>query len=120
MASDPFNESYVYRLIAQADWRAAQKAGVIPMREDDRRSGFLHLSTEAQLLGSARRHFAGETDLVALAIPLVLIAEQVRFEIAPKRGEAFPHYYGDLPTSAVEKALPLRAVGDDFTWEPPA
>lgn len=107
---------FVYRLASAEEWRQAQETGALPRRDIDLKDGYFHLSTREQALETARLHFAGATDLLALEIPLAAIADKVKFELAPKRGEAFPHYYGDLLASHVKRAIPLQPDGAAFSF----
>lgn len=59
--------------------------------------GFVHLSTEAQWRGTAKRFFSGRTDLVLLELELE--GHDVRFEAAD--GDSFPHLYEALPLGAI-------------------
>lgn len=102
----------LYRLIAAEDWAAARGTGEIPWNADDRRDGFLHLSTHAQALETARRHYAHVENLLALEIDPARLAHPLRWEFAPKRGEKFPHLYGSLPTAAVRRVRPLARDGE--------
>ena len=110
---------FVYRLASAAEWREAQIAGVAPKRAIDVKDGYVHLSTRAQALETARLHFAGADDLLALEIPLAPIADEVKFELAPKRGEAFPHLYRDLRCADVSSVIPLLRDGDAFRFGEP-
>ena len=114
MNPDQSPPDYVYRLAALAEWKEAQKTGRVPLREIDEKDGYIHLSTREQLLETARLHFPGARDLVALEIPLAPIAANVRFEVAPKRGEAFPHLYAPLEPGMVERVLAIEPDGDGF------
>ena len=70
----------------------------------DRRDGFIHFSTAAQVEETARRHFAGRTDLLLVAVDVDGL--DIRWE--PSRGgELFPHLYGVLPLSAVREVRPF-------------
>jgi uncharacterized protein (DUF952 family)/ribosomal protein S18 acetylase RimI-like enzyme len=74
--------------------------------EVDRRDGFIHLSTREQLARTAELHFAGETDLLLLHVDPVKLGAGLRWE--PSRGgDLFPHYYGELPGSAVVREVPV-------------
>lgn len=97
----------LYKLMRASEWARARADGVAPWSEADRRDGYMHLSTPSQVLETARRHFAGADDLVALAVPRAAIDGALKFELAPKRGELFPHLYGPLPAAAVTRVRPL-------------
>ncbi|MEE2690465.1 MAG: DUF952 domain-containing protein [Pseudomonadota bacterium] len=106
------SEEVLYKLTTAADWSTAQAAGEVAWSAIDRRDGFMHLSTAAQVLETARLHYAGAGDLVALEIPRSEIDAGVKFELAPKRGEMFPHYYGRLAAASVSRARPLAQQTD--------
>ncbi len=108
--------SFVYKLAPSAAWARAQETGVVEPAEVDRRDGFIHLSTANQALETARLYFAHVPDVVALEIDPARLSDPLRYEMAPKRGEAFPHLYGALPTSAVVRARALERAGDGFVF----
>ncbi|WP_375201386.1 DUF952 domain-containing protein [Hyphococcus sp.] len=107
---------FIYRLASAAECRQARERGAVPKRDIDVKDGYFHLSTRDQALETARLHFAGVDDLVALEIPVAAIADKLKFELAPKRGEAFPHYYGELQAAHVVRAIPLMRDGDAFSF----
>ena len=57
--------------------------------------------------------------LLALEIPLMAIAADVKFELAPKRGERFPHLFGRLRAEHVSRALSLTRATDGFQFGDP-
>jgi uncharacterized protein (DUF952 family) len=92
----------IYKILSVADWAAAQQAGRFEGSADDRRDGFIHFSDGGQVIGTARKYFAGQTDLVVLAVDPALLAD-LRWERS--RDDAlFPHLYGPLNLDAVAKA----------------
>lgn len=97
----------LYKLVRAPDWAAAEASGIVARSAVDERDGFMHLSTAAQVLETARLHFSGVSDLVALEISRASIEADLKFELAPKRGELFPHLYGPLPAAKVGRARPL-------------
>jgi uncharacterized protein (DUF952 family) len=103
----------VFKVLSATDW--AKVAAVVPWSDDDRRDGFMHLSTGAQVLETATRHFAGAVRLVALEIDALALGSALRWE--PSRsGALFPHLYGDLPRAAVVRARRLVKEGDAFAF----
>ena len=107
---------FVYRLATRAEWAAAQDGGLVPLRDIDEQDGYVHLSTREQALDTANIHFAGVADLLALEIPLAPIDPLVKFELAPKRGQSFPHLYGRLETRHVARAIALEAGPEGFRF----
>jgi pimeloyl-ACP methyl ester carboxylesterase/uncharacterized protein (DUF952 family) len=95
----------VYKLVPRAAWEAVGDAW--EGSADDRRDGFLHLSSAHQVEGTLTRHFAGQDDLLRLTVdPARLPPHALRFE--PSRaGMRFPHLYGPLPRAAVTAVTAL-------------
>ena len=93
----------ISKILSRAEWAKAQAAGVFEGSAVDHADGFIHFSTAAQAAETARRHFAGQADLVALEIEADDQGAALVWE--PSRGgDLFPHLYGHL---AVDK---VRAV----------
>ncbi|EXG80463.1 DUF952 domain-containing protein [Cryptosporangium arvum] len=99
----------VYKVLRADEWAAAQATEQYEGSPDDLRDGFVHLSTAAQLPGTLDRFFAGETDLMLLAVDTDPLGESLRWE-SSTGGDPYPHYYGALPMSAVTEATPVRSA----------
>jgi len=102
----------IYKICPAALWHAAERAGAFHGSPVDRRDGFIHFSTAVQVVETAAKHFAGEGDLVLVAVDAGRLGDRLRWE--PSRGGAlFPHLYGALPIGAVNRveALPLGPDG---------
>lgn len=102
----------VYKICPRALWREAQAAGRFRGAPIDLADGYIHFSTAAQVAETAGRHFAGQEDLLLLAVEGDALGEALRYE--PSRGgDLFPHLYGDLPLAAVVtvEELPLGPDG---------
>lgn len=127
-------DALIYTMARSADWRAAEAAGAYHGSTDDRRDGFLHFSTAAQLRASAAKHRAGEADLVLVEVEAAALGPALRWEPAaggkgdptrgsrvgsPKRPGLFPHLYGPLPLSAVRSVVPLPLGSDGAHVFPP-
>lgn len=107
-------EALIYTLVRGGDWRAAEAAGAYSGSADDRRDGFLHFSTAAQLRASAAKHRAGEPDLWMVEAEAAALGEALRWEPAAggSRPGLFPHLYAPLPVSAVRRAVPVPLGAD--------
>ncbi|NOX84189.1 MAG: DUF952 domain-containing protein [Alphaproteobacteria bacterium] len=116
MPEEHTHPEYVYRLATAVEWAAAVETGAVPTRDIDERDEYFHLSTRAQALETARLYFADAEDLLALEIPLAEIADDTKFELAPKRGEAFPHLYGTLAAAQVSRVIRLVRTADGFAF----
>ncbi|MFM7421708.1 MAG: DUF952 domain-containing protein [Alphaproteobacteria bacterium] len=107
-------EKLIYTLVRAGDWQAAEQAGAYHGSADDRRDGFLHFSTAAQLRASAAKHRAGITDLLMVEVATDVLGAALKWEPASggSRPGLFPHLYGALPLGAVTQVMPLP-LGDD-------
>jgi uncharacterized protein (DUF952 family) len=100
--------SHVYKICPRGLWQEAERSGVFRGSDDDRRDGFIHFSTAAQVAETAAKHFSGQTDLLLVRINTATLGDGLRWE-ASRGGALFPHLYGDLDLAAVAQvdALPL-------------
>ncbi len=96
----------VYKIAPAALWREAEAAGAFRGAPVDLADGFIHLSAPGQLRETASRHFAGQGDLLLVAVEAEALGPALRWE--PSRGGAlFPHLYGPLDLGAVRSVHPL-------------
>ena len=102
----------IYTLVRQADWQAAEAQGHYEGSADDRADGFLHFSTAEHLRESARRHRAGEQDLLLVAVGTENLGAALKWELAPKRGAHFPHLYEPLQMQHVLSVTPVPLGAD--------
>jgi uncharacterized protein (DUF952 family) len=102
----------IYKIVSTALWRDAVAGGFFVGSAADAKDGFIHFSTAGQAAETAARHFAGQSDLLLVAVDEAALSDDLRWE--PSRGGAlFPHLYGTLPMTAVRwtTALLLGADG---------
>jgi uncharacterized protein (DUF952 family) len=102
----------IYKICPALLWREAEEAGLFAGAPIDIQDGYLHFSTAEQVRETADRHFAGQSDLLLIAIDADSLGSALRYE--PSRGgDLFPHLYAHLPLSAVcwVKPLPLGQDG---------
>lgn len=101
----------LYKIVSQELWQQARSLGVFKGAPIDLKDGYIHFSTAAQAVETARLHFAGETGLMLVAVDATVFGEALKWE--PSRGgDLFPHLYADLPLDAVLWEAPL-ALGQD-------
>jgi len=109
--------SLIYKILSKDIWQSATAAGIFKGAGIDLTDGYIHFSTAAQVRETARRHFAGQTDLVLVSIDPEALGADLVFE--PSRGgDLFPHLYGVLPLSAVRRVV-LLALNDQGIHEFP-
>jgi uncharacterized protein (DUF952 family) len=96
----------IYHMCRIAEWQAAETAGAYAGSSQDAADGFIHFSTASQIVASAARHRAGQSDLVLLAVDPAPLGAALRWEKS-RNGELFPHLYGALAVAAVRRVVPL-------------
>lgn len=91
----------IYRFTLKTQWEKGLEDGIY-VAEDFDMDGFIHLSTQEQLIETANLHASREQELVLLVIDTDKVKAPLKFE--PSRGgQLFPHIYGDLNLDAVTK-----------------
>jgi uncharacterized protein (DUF952 family) len=96
----------IYKICTRPEWRSAGHDGHYRGSNLDCRDGFIHFSTAAQARETAAKHFAGQTDLMLVAVDVAALGPSLRWERS-RGGDLFPHLYGGLPLAAVRWAKPL-------------
>ena len=111
---------FVYKIAAEATFAPARNASHFAGMPIDAADRYLHFSTADQLRETLRLHFAGQDDLVLLAIRTADLGDALVWE--PSRGGAvFPHLYGgSLPTSSIAWEAPLSVATDGSCTLPEA
>jgi uncharacterized protein (DUF952 family) len=101
----------IYKIVPQALWSVAETHGRFDGAPVDHADGYIHFSAAAQVAETAARHFAGQDDLLIVAVKAEKLGPALKWE--PSRGGAlFPHLYGHLPLSAVAWVEPLPLMAD--------
>ena len=109
----------VYKICTAANWREAEQAGAFHGAGVDLTDGYIHLSAPGQVVETAERHFAGQRDLMLVAVDSTALRAALKWEAA-RDGALFPHLYGPLSLDAVvwTKPLPLDRDGRHVFPEP--
>jgi len=102
----------IYKIAPEALWREAEKKGRFDGAPVDLADGFIHFSTAGQVRETAARHFAGQRDLLLIAIDGTRLGPALRYETS-RGGALFPHLYGTFAPDAAlwVRPLPLGAHG---------
>ncbi len=105
----------VYKICPESLWREAEEKGLFAGAPVDLADGFIHFSTAPQAVETARKHFAGQSGLLLIAVDAAPLGDALRYEVS-RGGDLFPHLYGPLELSAVRwvKPLPLGENGHVF------
>ena len=105
----------IYKIFRRPEWDALRTAGQTRGAPVDLADGFIHFSTASQVVETAAKWFASDSDLVLVAFEANTLGPALKWE--PSRGGAlFPHLYRALSLSEVvwDKSLPLGAAGHIF------
>ena len=104
-------DAAAFKVLTDAEMAALEKDGRFAGSDADRRDGYIHLSTAAQLTATVDKHYAGQTGLHVAEVDLEALGEAVRWERA-RGGDDFPHLYADLTLDVVVAYSPLERDGD--------
>lgn len=102
----------IFKIVSKSQWSDAETTGVFEGASIDLEDGYIHFSTAEQAEETAAKHFAGQSDLLLVAVDATSLGEALKWE--PSRGGAlFPHLYSSLKTDEVTwvKELPLAGDG---------
>jgi uncharacterized protein (DUF952 family) len=103
----------IFKIAPDTLWRAALDDGRFTGAPIDITDGYIHFSAADQLRETAARHFAGQSDLVLVAVDGDRLGDALKWE-ASRGGALFPHLYAPLDLSAViwTKPLPIGPDGN--------
>lgn len=102
----------IFKICRAAEWAEAVRDGAFRGSAVDLRDGYIHFSATEQVAETAARHFAGQNDLVLVAVDAAALGDKLKWE-SSRGGALFPHLYGELPARAAlwAKPLPLDDAG---------
>ncbi|TVP73920.1 MAG: DUF952 domain-containing protein [Rhodobacteraceae bacterium] len=105
----------IYKIFRRAEWDDLVAQGETLGAPIDLSDGYIHFSTAQQVMETAARHFARESNLVLVAVAADALGADLRWETS-RGGALFPHLYRPLRLKDVtwDKALPLGASGHIF------
>jgi len=130
MTASEDNPTYVYKLVPHTSpvppGDGAALPDVLPVSDIDRKSGFVHLSTSRQILGTLIHFFTTDPRVFVLRIPYDPLQRRglIKWEdpegavCGPRPGEGlFPHLYNDLKLGREEVESVAELERGDGGWE---
>ncbi len=96
----------IYKIVPRSLWVEAEKTAVFDGAPIDHQDGYIHFSTAEQVAETAALHFAGQGDLLLVAVDGARFGEALKYE-ASRGGDLFPHLYAALPLDAVLWVRPM-------------
>lgn len=105
----------IYKIFRGPEWDDMRMRGQTQGAPVDLADGYIHFSASPQLAETAAKWFAGQSDLVLLAIKADTLGDALKWEAA-RGGALFPHLYRALTMADVvwDKPLPLGPLGHIF------
>ena len=105
-------QKLIYKIVSKTMWDKAEAASVFEGASIDLEDGYIHFSTAEQAEETAAKHFAGQNDLLLVAVDASSLGDALKWE-ASRGGALFPHLYASLKTddAAWVKELPLAKDG---------
>ena len=96
----------LYKIATTAQWRAAEPLGRFEGAPVDLADGFIHFSDARTVRETAARHFAGQADLLLVAVEETGLGPALKWEVS-RGGVLFPHLYAPLQLNRVAWVRPL-------------
>ena len=101
---------YVYKICTKDEWNTFKENKFWKGSNKDIEDGFIHLSTAKQLSATLALYFSNDQEAMLLRILSNSLKDNLIYEApdSQKRSGKFPHYYGKLKKSHVEKTWLLK------------
>lgn len=109
---------FILHIAHQEVWETAVTLGQYTV-DSLATEGFIHCSTAEQVLIPANELFRGQTDLLLLCIDPIMLASPLVYEDCYETGMLFPHIYGPLNVTAVQRVLEFPPQADGSFVLPP-
>ncbi|WP_454658113.1 DUF952 domain-containing protein [Bosea beijingensis] len=108
----------IYKICPAALWSEAEAKGRFDGAPVDLADGYIHFSTGAQVAETAAKHFAGQDELLLIAIEDERLGPALRYETS-RGGALFPHLYAPLDPKVVRwiAPMPLKTDGSHILPE---
>jgi uncharacterized protein (DUF952 family) len=100
----------IFKIVPRIEWEA--ESGDYHGSAHDKADGFLHFSTAPQLAETLRRYYAGQDDLMLVAVDPKALGAALKWEYSASRGEDFPHLYSALSCDAIKWARRIMRGSD--------
>lgn len=108
----------IYKICPFALWQDAVRDGVFRGSADDKRDGYIHFSTAEQVVETAKKHFAGQDNLLLIQVAAATLGDKLKWEVS-RGSQKFPHLYGELDPRDVLRIDQLTLMQDGRHKFPP-
>jgi uncharacterized protein (DUF952 family) len=100
----------IFHITQRQAWEASQAQGLYRC-DSLKTEGFIHCSTQTQVIRVANSFYHGQSGLVLLHIAVDRLQAELRYDPI-ETGEVFPHLYGPLNLDAVVQVLAFEPRTD--------
>lgn len=107
----------IFKIFRPDEWAELRAKGRSAGAPIDVADGYVHFSTAVQAAETAAKHFAGEGDLMLLAVETDGLGKDLKWEVS-RGGQLFPHLYRDLEMTDVGWVQPLPLVDGMHQFPP--
>jgi len=111
-------DAIIYKIVTVEQWAKAEADGIFRGAPVDLTDGYIHFSTANQAPETAAKHFAGQDDLLLVAVRTETLGDALTYEVS-RGGALFPHLYAPLDLAHVAWARPLPLGPDGVHAFPP-
>ena len=101
----------IYKVVPRILWNQAEATGIFTGAPVDNVDGFIHFSADNQVRETVAKHFAGQSDLLIVAVDPECLGDALVWETS-RGGDLFPHLFSSLSLTCVESVHELP-LGDD-------
>ncbi len=95
----------IYHITTQSAWTQSEANSYHPPSFAE--EGFVHCSDFQQVERSANKYYQAQVDLLLLAIDPTRLDAETRYENLLGGAEKFPHVYGAINKSAIQRVIEL-------------
>lgn len=105
----------IYKIVTRDQWDHALRDGIFQGAPVDLADGYIHFSAAHQVRETAAKHFAGQANLLLVAVDPAPLGDALRWEVS-RGGDRFPHLYGALDPARVVfvQPIPMSDGAHDF------
>lgn len=100
-------DNFVYRIFKLNEYKKFKNSNIFKGNEMDFESGFIHLSTKAQLKQTISNYFSSNDTLVIVELKSSDLKNFLRWEVSTNNCK-FPHFYNNLEFKWVNKVFSSR------------
>lgn len=103
--------SLIYKIVPCELWEMALHEGVFHGAPVDLADGFIHFSSVDQVQETCDKHFAGQRNLLLVAIEEEKLADGLKWEES-RGGALFPHYYGTFSPAIASSVTLIKDMAN--------